>query len=189
MSQYAMTVLFLGGTFLFLILMLLAMVAIVFRYWVSATPDTSIYRTGTGGAQVTCNGGTLVIPRFHEMVRVCHSIFYFDINGYDQPIRTADDDSVRSHVRCYVYVKKDPTDIQAVATHLQSHPNQDRLAADIFGPEFMRITRAAAKGLNKSEIMRNPDAFATAVKNAIIDSDECPMLGYTLHSIELVMPS
>ena len=101
-----------GGGLLLFILMVVA------RLYRRATKEVSFVRTGFGGQKVIVNGGALVFPVLHEIIRVNMNTLKLDVQrARQQALITRD--RMRVDVQAEFYVRVQPSE-ESIANAAQT---------------------------------------------------------------------
>ena len=149
-----------------------------------ASKELGFVRTGLGGEKVVMNGGALVLPIFHETMRVNMNTVRLAVER-----RNADAlitlDRLRVDVKAEFYVRVRP-DAQSIATAAQTlgmrtlHP--DALKELVEG-KFVDALRSVAAGMTMAQLHEKRSDFVQKVQQA--SSVDLAMNGLELESVSL----
>jgi uncharacterized membrane protein YqiK len=166
-------------------LVVLAVAVIVYgALYQRATRETSLVRTGIGGRSIVMDGGTMVIPYFHEVQRVNMQTLRLEVRRAAEAALITKD-RMRVDVGAEFYVAVIPS-AEGVARAAQTLGNRT------FGPEKLReliegklidALRAVAARLSMDELHENRGAFVAEVRESLAASLE--RNGLALESVSL----
>jgi len=158
----------------------------VLYFYVSAKGNMSFVRTGIGGARAIVDGGTLVLPWLHKVIKVNHEVFHFESeDSLMRPFITSDGQSFKVWLFYYLYVPKDVDKVLAVASHLKEDEDYKPIASCLYGSEFSRVVREVIKEHSQKSILDNPEKIASLIRERINEECKGLFIGHVLHSLEI----
>ena len=163
---------------------LMVMGLVLARLYHRASKEMGFVRTGLGGEKVVMNGGALVLPIFHETMRVNMNTVRLAVSrkNADALITL---DRLRIDVTAEFYVRVRP-DAQSIATAAQTlgmrtlHP--DALKELVEG-KFVDALRSVAAGMTMAQLHEQRSDFVQKVQQA--SSVDLAMNGLELESVSL----
>jgi uncharacterized membrane protein YqiK len=149
---------------------LLIMGFIIARLYVRSTKELAFVRTGLSGQKVVMNGGALVLPVFHETIRV-------NMNTLRLEVRRAEQDSLITKDRLRVdvvaafYVRVKPTEeaIAAAAQTLGARTLDPASLKDLVEDKFVDSLRSVAARMTMQGLQDEREQFVQAVQNAVME--------------------
>ncbi len=166
------------------LLTLIVIGLILGKLYKRASKELGFVRTGLGGEKVVMNGGALVLPIFHETMRVNMNTVRLAVarRNTDALITL---DRLRIDVTAEFYVRVRP-DAQSIATAAQTlgmrtlHP--DALKELVEG-KFVDALRSVAAGMTMAQLHEQRSDFVQKVQQA--SSVDLAMNGLELESVSL----
>jgi uncharacterized membrane protein YqiK len=168
-----------------------AIVAFVFiiglvlaRFYVRASADEAIVRTGQGGTKVVIGGGILNLPVIHQVMRVSLRTVVLNVERVGkQALVTAD--KIKACCTMELYIRVDNTDegIKTAAQSFGARNVEAGVLSEIVEGKLTDALRGVAAVKDFSELHANRDEFAEAVKKAL--TDELSKNGLKLESTSL----
>ncbi len=149
------------GVFLLLIGMVIITIT---RLYVKASADEAFVRTGMGGARVIIDGGAIVIPVVHQILRVSLRTMRIEVTraGQDALITR---DYLRADVtgEFYLKVPKEPGAVLAAATSLGEGAINQTAVRDLLEQKFVSALRQVAAEMEIADLLVNRAGFIQAV--------------------------
>jgi flotillin len=161
-----------------------AVVVVIAGFYQRSTREVSLVRTGVGGRKVIIDGGTVVLPYFHDIARVNMQTLRMEIH------RTGDaalitNDRMRVDVGVAFYVSVDPSE-EAIARASQTLGNRtfsaDKLR-DLIEGKLVDTLRAVAARMTMDELHEKRAEFVREV-SAMLE-EPLARNGLTLESVSL----
>lgn len=154
------------------------------RLYVRASKETAFVRTGFGGQKVVMNGGVIVLPVLHEIIRVNMNTLRLGVErGKDSALITKD--RIRVDVMAEFFVRVKPTEdaiADAAQTLGQRTMNPDRLKELVEG-KFVDALRAVAAEMTMEELHEQRVQFVQRVQTTV--SEDILKNGLELESVSL----
>lgn len=154
------------------------------RLYVRASKETAFVRTGLGGQRVVMNGGVIVWPVLHEIIRVNMNTLRLGVErGKDSALITKD--RIRVDVMAEFFVRVKPTEdaiADAAQTLGQRTMNPDRLKELVEG-KFVDALRAVAAEMTMEELHEQRVQFVQRVQTTV--SEDILKNGLELESVSL----
>ena len=154
------------------------------RFYVRASADEAIVRTGQGGTKVVIGGGILNLPVIHQVMRVSLRTVTLTVERMGkQALVTAD--KIKACCTMELYIRVDNTD-EGIKTAAQSFGARNVEAAvlsEIVEGKLTDALRGVAAVKNFAELHANREEFAEAVKTAL--TEELAKNGLKLESTSL----
>ena len=154
------------------------------RFYVRASADEAIVRTGQGGTKVVIGGGILNLPVIHQVMRVSLRTVTLTVERMGkQALVTAD--KIKAICTMELYIRVDNTE-EGIKTAAQSFGERNVEAAvlsEIVEGKLTDALRGVAAVKNFAELHANREEFAEAVKKAL--TEELAKNGLKLESTSL----
>lgn len=166
---------------------LIALLTILFifsRLYVRSTKESAFVRTGFGGQRVVLNGGALVFPVVHEIIRVNMNTLRLEVRrGQDSALITKD--RIRVDVQAEFFVRVKPTeDAIADAAQTLGVRTQDPAALkELVEGKFVDALRAVAAEMTMEELHEQRVQFVQRVQTTV--SEDILKNGLELESVSL----
>jgi uncharacterized membrane protein YqiK len=143
-------------------------VATVTRLYVRPAANEAFVRTGWGGTWVILDGGALIIPVMHELVRVPLTTTRLDVDrsGPDSLITA---DKLRADLKAEFYIRVMPQaeDIQGAARSLGPLADQPEMIAKLVNDKLISALRSVAANRTLEELNTRRNEFAAEVKQQV----------------------
>jgi Uncharacterized protein conserved in bacteria len=151
------------------ILVLIVGIGIIFsRLYTRATKELTFVRTGMGGEKVIMDGGALVFPVLHEIIKVNMNTLRLDVRRQAQnSLITKDKLRVDVQAEFYVRVGKSAESIAAAATTLGSKTTRPEELARLIEGKFVDALRSVAASMAMGELHEQRKQFVAAVQEAV----------------------
>jgi Uncharacterized protein conserved in bacteria len=150
-------------------LLLIVGIAVTFsRLYTRATKELTFVRTGLGGEKVIMDGGALVFPVLHEIIKVNMNTLRLDVRRQAQnSLITKDKLRVDVQAEFYVRVGKSAESIAAAATTLGSKTTRPEELARLIEGKFVDALRSVAASMAMGELHEQRKQFVAAVQEAV----------------------
>jgi uncharacterized membrane protein YqiK len=167
-----------GGGLLLFILMVVA------RLYRRATKEVSFVRTGFGGQKVIVNGGALVFPVLHEIIRVNMNTLKLDVQRTrQQALITRDRMRVDVQAEFYVRVQPSEESIANAAQTLGAKTMAPEALKDLVEGKFVDALRSVAAEMGMEELHEQRALFVQKVQQVV--SEDILKNGLELESVSL----
>jgi len=157
---------------------------IVSRLYRRSTPEISFVRTGFGGLKVVMNGGALVFPVLHELIRVNMNTLRLEVRRREQDALITRD-RMRVDVLAEFYVRVKPNE-QAIATASQTlgyRTTEPEKLKELIEGKFVDALRAVAAEMAMTELHEQRVEFVQKVQHVV--SEDLEKNGLELESVSL----
>lgn len=167
-----------AGGLLFFILLVVA------RLYRRATKEVSFVRTGFGGQKVIVNGGALVFPVLHEIIRVNMNTLKLDVQRTRQQALITRD-RMRVDVQAEFYVRVQPTEesIANAAQTLGSKTMAPEALKELVEGKFVDALRSVAAEMGMEELHEQRAIFVQKVQQVV--AEDILKNGLELESVSL----
>ncbi|NUQ00767.1 MAG: hypothetical protein HUU35_13030, partial [Armatimonadetes bacterium] len=166
------------------ILVLVGMLVAWVRLYVKTSANLAFVRTGSGGARPVLDGGAVVIPLVHNVIRISLETMKLDVE------RTGEDalitkDNLRVDVRGEFYIKVDANrdDILAAARSLGERGTHPEAVSALVFEKLVSALRSVAATMDLVEIHSRREDFAKAVFESV--REDLKHNGLTLESVTI----
>ena len=163
---------------------LLFVLMVVARLYRRATKEVSFVRTGFGGQKVIMNGGALVFPVLHEIIRVNMNTLKLDVlRAREQALITRD--RMRVDVQAEFYVRVQPTDesIANAAQTLGAKTMTPQELKELVEGKFVDALRSVAAEMGMEELHEQRAIFVQKVQQVV--AEDILKNGLELESVSL----
>ncbi|MGD9584072.1 MAG: flotillin family protein [Lysobacterales bacterium] len=157
---------------------------VVARLYRRATKEVSFVRTGFGGQKVIVNGGALVFPVLHEIIRVNMNTLKLDVQrAREQALITRD--RMRVDVQAEFYVRVQPTEesIANAAQTLGIKTMEPESLKELVEGKFVDALRSVAAEMGMEELHEQRSLFVQKVQQVV--SEDILKNGLELESVSL----
>jgi uncharacterized membrane protein YqiK len=167
-----------AGGLLFFILLVVA------RLYRRATKEVSFVRTGFGGQKVIVNGGALVFPVLHEIIRVNMNTLKLDVQRTRQQALITRD-RMRVDVQAEFYVRVQPTEesIANAAQTLGAKTMAPEALKELVEGKFVDALRSVAAEMGMEELHEQRAIFVQKVQQVV--AEDILKNGLELESVSL----
>ena len=163
---------------------LFGILVVITRLYIKASADEAFVRTGVGGRECVIDGGALVIPVVHNIMRVSLRTFKLVVQrtGTDALITH---DCLRAEVKAvfYVRVQKEKEAIEQAATSLGQISDDLAKMEDLIQDKLISALRTVAATKTLNDLNSKLAEFAEAVQK-IVQAD-LRTNGLTLESVTI----
>ncbi len=151
------------------IVILIVGIGIMFsRLYTRATKELTFVRTGLGGEKVIMDGGALVFPVLHEIIKVNMNTLRLDVRRQAQnSLITKDKLRVDVQAEFYVRVGKSAESIANAATTLGSKTIRPDELSKLIEGKFVDALRSVAASMEMGELHEQRKQFVAAVQEAV----------------------
>lgn len=164
---------------------LLAIGLIVARLYQRASKETAFVRTGLGGQKVIINGGTLVLPVFHEIIPVNMNTLKLEVSRKEeQSLIALDRMRVDVAAAFFVRVKQMAESVSTAAQTLGRKTMEPQQLKVLVEDKFVDALRATAATMTMQELQDKRREFVQAVQNAV--AEDLEKNGLELESVSLI---
>ena len=163
---------------------LLFVLLVIARLYRRATKEISFVRTGFGGQKVIVNGGALVFPVLHEIIRVNMNTLKLDVQrAREQALITRD--RMRVDVQAEFYVRVQPTEesIANAAQTLGMKTMEPESLKELVEGKFVDALRSVAAEMGMEELHEQRSLFVQKVQQVV--SEDILKNGLELESVSL----
>ena len=173
------------GTIVISFLVLLILIGLVIaRLYKRSTREVSLVRTGAGGKKVIMDGGTLVIPLFHEVMPVNMKTLRLEVRRTGEgALITQDRLRVDAGVEFYVSVAPDADGIARAAQTLGDRTFDVNALREMIEGKLVDALRAVAAKMTMDDLHENRASFVQEVQNTV--AEELLKNGLGLESVSL----
>lgn len=168
------------GSFFLLIFMLV----IIARLYRRATKEISFVKTGLGGEKVILDGGSIVLPVFHEIVAVNMRTLRLQVDRKNEEgLITADRMRVDVTAEFYVRVRPNKDSIAKAAQTLGNRTLEPETLKELLQGKFIDALRSVAAGLSMEQLHERRAEFVQSVQASV--SEDLQKNGLELESVSL----
>ncbi len=163
---------------------LLFVLMVIARLYRRATKEVSFVRTGFGGQKVIVNGGALVFPVLHEIIRVNMNTLKLDVlRSREQALITRD--RMRVDVQAEFYVRVQPVEesIANAAQTLGAKTMEPDALKELVEGKFVDALRSVAAEMGMEELHEQRALFVQKVQQVV--SEDILKNGLELESVSL----
>ena len=141
---------------------------VITRLYVKTKASEAFVRTGMGGLKVIQDGGALVIPVIHQIVRVSLETLRLDV-GREGPDALITNDKLRADVRAefYVRVQPDEESIRNAARSLGDKMGDASAVRALVEDKLVSALRTVAATKNLEELNIERDRFMEQVMQIV----------------------
>jgi uncharacterized membrane protein YqiK len=166
---------------------LIAFVFTIMKLYHKTKASEAFVRTGMGGLKVVRDGGAIVLPVIHQLLRVSLETIRLEVErkGPDA-LLTAD--KLRADIKAEFFVRVQPIDdeIQAAARSLGEKVEDGRVEIAVAGlieDKLVSALRSAAARKSLEQLNSDRDEFLKEVTTAV--TDDLKHNGFTLESVTI----
>jgi uncharacterized membrane protein YqiK len=165
-------------------LVLFGLLAILTRLYVRASKETSFVKTGLGGQRVVKDGGAVVLPILHEIIRVNMNTLRLEVNRAAQAALITKD-RMRVDVQAEFYVRVKPTEdaIANAAQTLGQRTMNPVALKELVEGKFVDALRAVAAEMTMEELHEKRVDFVQRVQTTV--AEDILKNGLELESVSL----
>lgn len=179
-----MSLVYLAGVLVVILVLLLAIGVMFSRLYVRATKESAFVRTGMGGQRVVTDGGALVLPVFHEIIKVNMNTLRLLVNRQkEHSLITLDRMRVDVSAEFYVRVKPDQESIATAAQTLGEKTAEPAQLMDLVEGKFVDALRSAAAGTTMKDLQDHRSGFVQKVQTVV--QEELIKNGMELETVSL----
>jgi uncharacterized membrane protein YqiK len=154
------------------------------RFYVRASADEALVRTGKGGTQVVIGGGILNLPVIHQVMRVSLRTVTLTVERLGkQALVTKDKIKAQCTMELYIRVDNTEEGIKTAAQSFGARNVEAGVLSEIVEGKLTDALRGVAAVKDFAELHANREEFAEAVKQAL--TEELAKNGLKLESTSL----
>ena len=173
------------GWIIVLLILIVAVVAILFlnRFYVKATRETALVRTGLGGQRVVLDGGALALPILHRVAEVNMKTMRLEVERTGET-SIITKDRLRIDATAEFYVRVRPTD-EGVATAAQALGGKVRASdvEDLLEGKLVDALLSVAATYTMDALQDNRGKYVAEVTEAL--AERVAANGLTLEAVSL----
>jgi len=156
------------------VLLVGAIITVITRLYVKTPANEAFVRTGMGGNKPIIDGGAVVIPALHEIIRVNLETIKVEVKRTGQDAIICGN-KLRADViaRFYIKVPKQVEQILKAAESLGDKTMDDRVLLEVIGDKLESALRDIGATKTLEELNSNREEFASAVQ-AIVEKELKP---------------
>jgi uncharacterized membrane protein YqiK len=141
---------------------------VITRLYVKTKASEAFVRTGMGGLKVVQDGGALVIPVIHQIVRISLETLRLEV-GREGPDALITNDKLRADVRAefYVRVQPDEDSVRAAARSLGEKMGDAAAVRSLVEDKLVSALRTVAATKNLEELNTERDKFMEQVTQIV----------------------
>lgn len=147
-----------------------SIVTVVARLYMRTKASEAFVRTGMGGIRVIKDGGALVIPVVHQLVRISLQTIRLEVNrqGVDALITK---DKLRADIRAefFVRVQPDVSSIESAARSFGEQMGDQKYVASLVEDKLISALRQVAATKTLEELNTKRDEFMKEVRNVVTE--------------------
>lgn len=147
-----------------------SIISVVARLYMRTKASEAFVRTGMGGIRVIKDGGALVIPVVHQLVRISLQTIRLEVNrqGVDALITK---DKLRADIRAefFVRVQPDESSIESAARSFGEQMGDHRYVASLVEDKLISALRQVAATKTLEELNTKRDEFMKEVRNVVTE--------------------
>lgn len=168
-----------------LVIVLAALVVLAAVFYVRATNEVSLVKTGVGGRKVIADGGTIALPYFHEISRVNMQTIRMSVHcGGEASLITQDRLRVDVGAEVYVSVKPEAEAISRASQTLGKRLFQPEQLKGLLDGMVIDALRSEAAKMTLDDLHENRSAFVANVQAAL--ADPLSRYGLEMDSVSLI---
>lgn len=157
---------------------------IVSRLYHRATKERALVRTGLGGQKIVMDGGTLILPIFHEYIEVNMNTLKLEVRrGNNDSLITKDRLRVDIVAAFFVRVMPNAEALANAAQTLGSRTLDPNALKELVEDKFVDALRATAATMTMQQLQDARQEFVQGVQNAV--SEDLLKNGLELESVSL----
>lgn len=148
--------------------LLAGILLVITRLYVKTKASEAFVRTGMGGLKVVQDGGALVIPVIHQIVRISLETLRLEV-GREGPDALITSDKLRADVRAefYVRVQPDEDSVRAAARSLGEKMGDAASVRSLVEDKLVSALRTVAATKNLEELNTERDRFMEQVTQIV----------------------
>lgn len=172
------------GPVTIIIIAIIAIGLIVSKLYTRSTKEMAFVRTGLGGEKVILNGGAIVLPVFHEIVKVNMQTLRLEVKRAEsQALITGDRMRVDVQAEFYVRVKPEVRAIAQAAQALGSRTLNPAELKELIEGKFVDALRSVAAEMEMTELHEKRADFVQKVQQVV--AEDLLKNGLELESVSL----
>lgn len=141
---------------------------IITRLYVKTKASEAFVRTGMGGMRVIKDGGSIVIPVIHQIVKISLQTLRLDV-GREGPDALITKDKLRADIKAEFFVRVMPDDdsIKNAARSFGEHMDDDRYVSKLVEDKLISALRTIAATKTLEELNTQRDEFVKQVTDIV----------------------
>lgn len=157
---------------------------VIARLYQRATKEQAFVRTGLGGQKVILNGGAIVMPIFHETLRVNLNTLKLTVSRkHEEAMISLDKLRVDATAEFYLRVKPDTDSVAMAAQTLGSRTMDPERLRDLIEGKLIDALRSVAAGMTMDDMHEKRSDFVQRVQETVAKDLETN--GLELESVSL----
>lgn len=157
---------------------------VIARLYQRATKEQAFVRTGLGGQKVILNGGAIVMPIFHETLRVNLNTLKLTVSRkHEEAMISLDKLRVDATAEFYLRVKPDTDSVAMAAQTLGSRTMDPERLRDLIEGKLIDALRSVAAGMTMDDMHEKRADFVQRVQETVAKDLETN--GLELESVSL----
>lgn len=147
-----------------------AILFVITKLYVRSRANEAFVRTGAGGARVIKDGGALVIPVLHEIIRISLETLRLEVERQNEDaLITSDHLRVDIGAEFYVRVEPDNTNILQASRSLGDKMRNEELLKKSVEDKLISALRSVAAKKTLFELHGDRESFVAEVSEAVTD--------------------
>jgi flotillin len=144
------------------------MLMIITRLYVKTKASEAFVRTGMGGMRVIKDGGSIVIPVIHQIVKISLRTLRLDV-GREGPDALITKDKLRADIKAEFFVRVMPDDdsIKNAARSFGEHMDDERYVGKLVEDKLISALRTVAATKTLEELNTQRDEFVKQVTDIV----------------------
>jgi flotillin len=145
-----------------------SMLMVITRLYVKTKASEAFVRTGMGGMRVIKDGGSIVVPVIHQIVRISLRTLRLDV-GREGPDALITKDKLRADIKAEFFVRVMPDDdsIKNAARSFGEHMDDERYVSKLVEDKLISALRTIAATKTLEELNTQRDAFVKQVTDIV----------------------
>lgn len=141
---------------------------IITRLYVKTKASEAFVRTGMGGMRVIKDGGSIVIPVIHQIVKISLRTLRLDV-GREGPDALITKDKLRADIKAEFFVRVMPDDdsIKNAARSFGEHMDDERFVGKLVEDKLISALRTVAATKTLEELNSQRDEFVKQVTDIV----------------------
>src|SRR5215468_6385375 len=145
-----------------------SMLMVITRLYVKTKASEAFVRTGMGGMHVIKDGGAIVVPVIHQIVRISLRTLRLDV-GREGPDALITKDKLRADIKAEFFVRVMPDDdsIKNAARSFGEHMDDERYVGKLVEDKLISALRTVAATKTLEELNTQRDEFVKQVTDIV----------------------
>jgi flotillin len=143
-------------------------VAVITRLYIKTKASEAFVRTGMGGMRVIKDGGSVVVPVIHQIVRISLRTLRLDV-GREGPDALITKDKLRADIKAEFFVRVMPDDdsIKNAARSFGEHMDDERYVGKLVEDKLISALRTVAATKTLEDLNTQRDEFVKQVTDIV----------------------